>query len=70
MILLKEEKMQEKNIITNAYWSDSRRFADIINVGMFRSKKVLSAAAMTYVAATIVALGNLLRLLSLARRDD
>jgi len=34
------------------------------------AKKVLSAAAMTYVAATIVALGNLLRLLSLARRDD
>ncbi|MBQ2897571.1 MAG: zinc metallopeptidase [Clostridia bacterium] len=34
------------------------------------AKKVLSAAAMTYVAATIVALGNLLRLLSLARRND
>lgn len=34
------------------------------------AKKVLSAAAMTYVAATIVALGNLLRLLSIAKRDD
>jgi len=34
------------------------------------AKKVLSAAAMTYVAATIVALGNLLRLIGLARRND
>lgn len=35
--------MQEKNIITNAYWSDNERFADIINVGIFKAKKVLSA---------------------------
>ncbi len=34
------------------------------------AKKVLSAAAMTYVASTIVALGNLLRLLNIAKRDD
>lgn len=34
------------------------------------AKKVLSAAAMTYVAATIVALGNLLRLIGIARRND
>lgn len=34
------------------------------------AKRVLSAAAMTYVAATIVALGNLLRLIGLARRND
>ncbi len=33
------------------------------------SKKVLSAAAMTYVAATVVALANLLRLLSISRRS-
>ena len=32
------------------------------------AKKVLSAAAMTYVAATAVAIGNLLRLLSLSDR--
>ncbi len=37
---------------------------------LFGAKKVLSAAAMTYVAATIVALGNLLRLIGLARRND
>ena len=34
------------------------------------AKKVLSAAAMTYVAATIVALGNLLRLIGIARKND
>ncbi len=34
------------------------------------AKKVLRAAAMTYVAACAVALGNLLRLLSVSRRDD
>lgn len=34
------------------------------------AKKVLSAAAMTYVAAAAVALGNLLRLLSLRGRRD
>ena len=34
------------------------------------AKKVLSAAAMTYVAATIVALANLLRLIGIARRND
>lgn len=34
------------------------------------ARKVLSAAAMTYVAATIVALGNLLRLIGIARRND
>lgn len=34
------------------------------------SKKVLSAAAMTYVAATVVALANLLRLLSISRRSN
>lgn len=37
------------------------------------SKKVLSAAAMTYVASTVVAIGNLLRLLAITgvgRRDD
>lgn len=34
------------------------------------AKKVLSAAAMTYVAATIVALANLLRLVGIARRND
>lgn len=33
------------------------------------SKKVLNAAAMTYVAATLVALTQLIRLLSLRRRD-
>lgn len=35
--------MQEKNIIANNYWSDNERFADVINVGMFQAKKVLSA---------------------------
>jgi hypothetical protein len=35
--------VQEKNIIANNYWSDNERFADVINVGMFQAKKVLSA---------------------------
>ena len=35
--------MQEENITTNIYWADNERFADIMNVGMFQSKKVLSA---------------------------
>ncbi len=34
------------------------------------SKSVLSAAALTYVASTLVAIGQLLRLLSLSRRRD
>lgn len=34
------------------------------------SKKVLGAAALTYIASTIVAIGQLLRLLSLSRRRD
>ncbi len=34
------------------------------------AKKVLGAAAMTYIAAAAVALGNLLRLLSLRGRRD
>ena len=34
------------------------------------AKKVLRAAAMTYVAACAVALGNLLRLFAISRRDD
>lgn len=35
--------MQEKNIISNQYWQDNARFADIMNVGMFQARKVLSA---------------------------
>lgn len=35
--------MQEENIITNTYWADNERFADIMNVGMFQAQKVLSA---------------------------
>ena len=35
--------MQEKNILTNTYWSNNERFADMINVGMFQGKKVLIA---------------------------
>lgn len=35
--------MQEKDIITNTYWADNERFADIMNVGMFQGRKVLSA---------------------------
>ena len=34
------------------------------------SKKVLEAAALTYIASTIVAIGQLLRLLALSRRRD
>ena len=35
------------------------------------AKKVLSAAAMTYVASTLAAIGTLLRLLAISgRRDD
>ena len=34
------------------------------------AKKVLSAAAMTYVAAAAVAIANLLRLVFLSRRND
>ena len=45
---------------------DSGRVSD---EGQRAAKKVLTAAAMTYVAALAVALGNLLRLLSLANRS-
>ncbi|MDD5822813.1 MAG: zinc metallopeptidase [Firmicutes bacterium] len=42
----------------------------IVNDADYRgSKKVLSAAAMTYVAALAVAVANLLRILLIARRD-
>ena len=34
------------------------------------AKKVLSAAAMTYVASTLAAIGTLLRLLAIAGRSD
>lgn len=34
------------------------------------SKKVLSAAALTYIAATLVAIGQLLRLISMSNRKD
>ncbi len=37
--------------------------------GMTAAKKVLTAAALTYVAALAVAIGNLLRLISLANRS-
>lgn len=36
-------KMQERDIVTNTYWADNERFADIMNVGMFHGKKVLTA---------------------------
>lgn len=39
--------MQEKNIVANTYWADSERFADVINVGMFQAKKVLSAGQLS-----------------------
>lgn len=38
--------------------------------GIKGAKKVLSAAALTYVAALLTAVGNLLRLLVLVRRND
>lgn len=38
--------------------------------GVSGAKKVLTAAALTYVAALLTALGNLLRLLVLVRRND
>jgi len=38
--------------------------------GMKGAKKVLSAAALTYVAALLTAVGNLLRLLVLVKRND
>ena len=37
--------------------------------GLNAAKKVLTAAAMTYVAALATALGNFLRLLSIANRS-
>ncbi|CDZ74756.1 Hypothetical protein ING2D1G_0594 [Peptoniphilus sp. ING2-D1G] len=54
----------------------SRRAQEQLAVGILSedqlkgSKKVLSAAALTYVASTLVAIGQLLRLLSLSRRRD
>jgi len=39
--------VQEKNIVANTYWADNERFADIINVGMFQAKKVLSAEQLS-----------------------
>ena len=38
--------------------------------GLDGAKKVLSAAALTYVAALLTAVGNLLRLLMMVRRND
>ena len=38
--------------------------------GLNGAKKVLTAAALTYVAALLTAVGNLLRLLTLVRRND
>ena len=38
--------------------------------GVKGAKKVLTAAALTYVAALLTAVGNLLRLLTLVRRND
>ena len=38
--------------------------------GLNGAKKVLTAAALTYVAALLTAVGNLLRLLTLLRRND
>ena len=38
--------------------------------GLKGAKKVLTAAALTYVAALLTAVGNLLRLLVLVRRND
>lgn len=38
--------------------------------GIKGAKKVLTAAALTYVAALLTAVGNLLRLLTLVRRND
>lgn len=48
--------MQEKNVITNKYWSDNERFADIINVGMFQAKKVLSAEELEENDSTLYAM--------------
>jgi Zn-dependent membrane protease YugP len=48
------------------------RYAILEGEELKASKKVLSAAALTYVAAAAVAIGNLLRLLIIfgGRRDD
>ena len=54
----------------------SRRALDQLDSGIVTSneigpaKKVLSAAALTYVAATLVAIGQLLRLISLSDRRN
>ena len=52
-----------------------RALAALENAGMSAegldgAKKVLSAAALTYLAALLTAVGNLLRLLVLVRRND
>lgn len=38
--------MQEKNVVTNTYWADNERFADVMNVGMFQDK-VLTAEQLS-----------------------
>ena len=45
--------MQEENITTNTYRADNERFADIMNVGMFQSKKVLSADKLKEVDSVV-----------------
>lgn len=35
--------MQEQDIIEKTYWSENRRFADVMNVGMFQGKTVLKS---------------------------
>lgn len=33
--------MDEKDVVTHAYWSDNERFADIMNAGLFHGKTIL-----------------------------
>ena len=52
--------------------AEIKKILDDYVIGQDEAKKVLSAAAMTYVASTVVALANLLRLIVVFgnRRDD
>lgn len=35
--------MGKEDIVTNAFFEDNRRFADVVNAGVFHGKKILQA---------------------------
>lgn len=38
--------MKEKDVAANEFFRDNRRFADVMNVGLFHGKKILQEEAL------------------------